>query len=401
MTRIQPLRLAAVAALVATVAALAWWARAQTQAPADVPPRSAGGPAAGAASQPAAPAGRQGRGGDAPAVPVVLAPVALRDTAQTLVLPGSGRAPREIALQPAVAGEVERVALRAGRRVAAGELLVQLVDRPQRIAVAQAEAALDAAKRLAARYERTEGSGAVPASAIDDARHAVRVAELALQAAREALADRALRAPFAGVVGLASVSVGDRVGTDTVLGTLDDRRVLWVDFELPEQHLSQLAAGRAVEVGTPAWAGERFAGRVLEIDSRVDATTRAVRVRAEVPNARDRLRPGMSFEVALGLPGAGAKPAVPELALQWGRDGAHVWAVREGVARQVPVRVLQRVGAEVWVDAPLADGERVVVEGVQRLREGRRVQAVGERSDGAEPAGVAAASAAAATGAAR
>lgn len=394
MTRPAPLRLAAVAVLVAVVAALAWWARAQPQAPADAPGAAAPGSAA--------PAPRAARAPDAQAVPVVLAPVALRDTGQTLVLPGSGRAPREIALQPAVAGEVERVALRAGRRVAAGELLVQLVDRPQRIAVAQAEAALDAARRLAARYERTESSGAVPASVIDDARHAVRVAELALETAREALADRALRAPFAGVVGLASVSVGDRVGTDTVLGTLDDRRVLWVDFELPEQHLAQLAVGRAVEVSTPAWAGERFAGRVLEVDSRVDATTRAVRVRAEVPNAGDRLRPGMSFEVALGLPGAGPRPAVPELALQWGRDGAHVWAVRDGVARQVPVRVLQRVGAEVWVDAPLADGERVVVEGVQRLREGRPVRPVGERAEAADaPASVAATAARPTAGAPR
>lgn len=382
VTRPFHLRLAALAALALVVAALAWWVRAQPSAPADAPP-SAGPSALGAPPAP---------GAGAP-VPVVLAPVALRDTAQPLQLPGSGRAPRQIALQAAVAGEVQRVALQAGRRVAAGELLVQLVDRPQRIAVAQAEAALDAARSLAARYDRTGTSGAVPASIIDDARHAVRVAELALETAREALADRALKAPFAGVVGLASVSVGDRVATDTVLGTLDDRRVLWVDFDLPEQHLAQVAAGRPLEVRTPAWGGELFKGRVLEIDSRVDDSTRAVRVRAEVPNTADRLRPGMSFEVTLALPGQGRRPAVPELALQWGRDGAFVWAVREGVARQVPVRVLQRVGEEVWVEAALVEGEPVVVEGVQRLRGGRRVLPLGQRpgaavaASGAAPAG--------------
>jgi membrane fusion protein, multidrug efflux system len=377
-------RFAAIATLVLVVAVLAWWARAQSPSP--MHPTDGAAPGTVAPRPAASP---QSGGGGAP-VQVVLAPVVLRDTVQTLQLPGSGRAPRETALQPAVAGQVERVALQAGRRVAAGELLVQLVDRPQRIAVAQAEAALEAARRLAARYERTDGSGAIPASVIDDARHAVRVAELALEAAREALADRALRAPFAGVVGLAAVSVGDRVGTDTVLGTLDDRRVLWVDFALPEQHLSQVAPGRPLEVQTPAWRGERFAGRVLEVDSRVDATTRAVRVRAEVPNRADRLRPGMSFEVALGLPGQGLRPAVPELALQWGREGAYVWAVREGVARQVAVRVLQRVGEEVWLEAALGEGDRVVVEGVQRLREGRRVQPLGERT-GTAPAAASAA----------
>lgn len=378
LTRPRQRRFVAIALLVLVVVALAWWARAQPSSP--VHPTD-GAPASAGARPAAAPAA----GGGAAPVQVVLAPVEMRDTQQVLQLPGSGRAPRETTLQPAVAGEVERVLLKAGRRVAAGELLVQLADRPQRIAVAQAEAALEAARRLAARYERTDGSGAIPASVIDDARHAVRVAELALQAAREALADRALRAPFAGVVGLAAVSVGDRVGTDTVLGTLDDRRVLWVDFALPEQHLAQVAVGRPLEVQTPAWRGERFAGRVLEVDSRVDATTRAVRVRAEVPNAGDRLRPGMSFEVALGLPGQGRRPAVPELALQWGREGAYVWAVREGAARQVAVSVLQRVGEEVWLEAELAAGDRVVVEGVQRLREGRRVQPLGERA-GSAPA---------------
>ena len=124
-----------------------------------------------------------------------------------------------------------------------------------------------------------------------------------------------------------------------------------------------------------AFAGRRFAGRIAQIDSRVDATSRNLRLRASVPNADDVLRPGMSFAVQLALPGA-EFVAVPELALQWGREGAYVWIVVDGKAQQVLVRSVRRIDERVLLDGPLPVGTPVVVEGVQRLRAGRAVAAV-------------------------
>ena len=83
----------------------------------------------------------------------------------------------------------------------------------------------------------------------------------------------------------------------------------------------------------------------------------------------------MSFMVRLQLPGA-QRVAVPELALQWGRDGAYVWTVVDGKAQQVLVRSVRRIDERVLLDGPLAVGTPVVVEGVQRLRVGRAVAAV-------------------------
>lgn len=362
------------AALALALLAWGWWtARAQPAAPADAPP------------------GAAARSSPAP-VPVVLEPVVemLDDTPLDVV--GSGAALRSVALRPAVAGEVARVGFRAGQRVEAGQLLVQLVDRTQRLAVDAAAARLDAARALQARYEATRGTGAVPGSLIDEAASQLRLAEIELAQAREALADRAVRAPFAGVVGLAEVEPGDRVTTDSVLTTLDDRRRLLVDFALPERYLARLRPGQALTVSNPAFGDRRFDGRIAQLDSRIDPATRNLRLRAEVPNAGDLLRPGMSFQVRLALPGE-RHAAVPELALQYGREGAHVWAVREGQARQVPVRTLRRIGDRVLVAGALRIGEPVVVEGVQRLREGRAVAPVARR--GGAAAAAAAASAAA------
>jgi membrane fusion protein, multidrug efflux system len=342
--------------LLPLVALLAWMARAQTGGS----PTAATDPAPRRAS---------------PAVPVVLAPVGQGTNNVALDVLGSGMAARSVTLFPAAAGEVMELTVRAGQRVKADQVLLRLDDRQQRLAVDLAAAQLEAAQRLQARYEATRGTGAVPGSIIDEADSGVRLAEINLRQAREALADRTLRAPFAGVVGLAQVERGDRVATDTAITTLDDRRVLQVAFELPELYAARLRTGQALKVSNPAFGGREFAGHIAQIDSRVDATSRALRLRADIPNPDDLLRPGMSFQLQLTLPGQ-TYVAAPELALQWGREGSFVWAVREGKAVQVPVRLVRREEGRVLLEGTLQQGEQVVVEGVQRLCEGAAVEAL-------------------------
>ena len=202
-----------------------------------------------------------------PPVPVVLAPsVAVLDTARLDVL-GSALAARSVTVFPAVAGEVVQIGFRAGLRVQQGQVLLRLQDRAQRLAVdlaaARLDAArLDAARRLMARYESTRGTGAVPGSIIDEAQSGVELAEIALRQAREDLTDRVVLAPFAGVVGIASVEPGDRVAPDTAITTLDDRRTLQVAFELPEVYAARLKTGQTLRVTNPAFAGRDFPGRI-------------------------------------------------------------------------------------------------------------------------------------------
>jgi RND family efflux transporter MFP subunit len=288
---------------------------------------------------------------------------------------GSGQALRSATLQPAVAGEVASLHFKPGEQVRAGQVLVRLVSRRQQLDVDLAAARVDSATRLLARYAGTEASGAVPGSVIDAARNDLRSAEIELALAREALSERVLRAPFDGIVGLAQVDPGDRVSPDTTIVQLDDRRRLLLEFSLPEPYLASVKPGQVVSATSVAYPGQRFEGRVAQIDSRISAETRTLRLRAEMPNTDDLLRPGMSFQVRLALPGV-RQLQVPELALQWGREGGHVWAVRDGLATQVAVQLVRRLEDTVLVDGALTPGEPVVVEGVQRLRPGRAVVAV-------------------------
>lgn len=309
-------------------------------------------------------------------VPVIVALSTNANDTVDLDMIGSGSAQHSVVIFPAVAGEVAEVAFRTGQSVRAGQVLLRLVDRQQRLAADLAAAQVDAAGALADRYEATRGSGAVPESVLDEARAVLLGAQIQLAQAQEAVADRVVHAAFAGIVGLAGVERGDRVTTDSALTTLDDRRVLLIDFEVPEPYLARVARGHVISAVNPAYPGRSFAGKVSEIDSRIDPLSRNVRVRAVVNNTADLLRPGMSFTVRLSMPGK-TFVSVPELALQWGRKGSFVWAVREGKSVQVAVRPVRRAAGRVLLDGALTTGETVVVEGVQRLREGRSVRVVG------------------------
>lgn len=363
-----------VAAAVAWVTLRTGSAQAQAQAPA-TPAASPNAPA-GAADGPAG--GGKGRkgGGAADAIPVIVAPVTEASDGVALELLGTGSARKSVTVYAPVAGEVAQVLFKPGKPVRAGDALVRLVDRHERLAVELAQAKVNAARVMDNRYEATRGTGAVPDTVSDEARASLRSAEIELAQAREALSDRVVRAPFAGTPGLAAVEVGERIASDTVLTTLDDRGALHIDVQIPEAYLTRVSVGQPVRALNPAHPGQRFEGQVIEIDNRVDPVTRQIKVRAALPNTDDRLRSGMSFQLQLELPGQ-QRLSVPELALQWGREGSFVWVVRQGKALQVPARAVQRQNSRVLVEGDLSTADVVVVEGVQRMREGRAVKVVG------------------------
>lgn len=284
---------------------------------------------------------------------------------------GTAEALRSVVLFPGTSGHVVELAVAAGDRVAAGDLVLRLDDDDERVALDRARVEVEEAEQTLGRYERLEPTGAISASQADQARLAVARARTTVAAAELALARRSVRAPFAGVVGLPQVTIGDRVDAGTALLSLDDRSSLIVGFELPERLAGLVLPGQ--EVRARAASGMAVEGVIDVTDSRLDPATRSLRVRARLPNHDDRLRPGMSFAIRLAFEGE-THPAVPSLALQWARDGAYVWRVRDEVAERVPVEIVQRRPDSVLVEAALESGDVIVVEGIQRLRQGMRVR---------------------------
>lgn len=327
-----------------------------------------------AAAAPTAPGTRRG----AP-VKVITRSVEVTANDRTFRAVGTGRAQLSVWVYPSVAEQVSAVFFEAQQQVSMGDILVQLDDREERLAVKLARVQTDDARSLLSRYELAVKEGGVPESEVDAARAAFQAAELALEQAWLALEARQVKAPFDGIVGIPAVDPGDRVGTETRIAALDDRRVLFVDFEIPEALAGALTGADGQQPGvtatTPAYPTRRFSGRISALESRVDPLRRTLKARASIDNSDDLLRPGMSFETTWTIPGDD-HATVPEIAVQWGREGSYVWLITDGVARKTPARVIARKAGRVLLDGPVADGDQVVVQGVQRLRPDLPVEVV-------------------------
>lgn len=328
------------------------------------------------------------RPGEAPTTITLTAAVA--DVERTRVeTVGTAEARRSVTLFAPSAGEVVEVRFEAGDRVERGQVLLELDARDERLALELAEAELADAERTWSRYERAGERAAFTQTQMDAARIALEQARIARDRARVALDDRSLEAPFAGVIGLTDIDPGDRITTTTPVATLDDRSSLLVRFDVPEAFLGQLQRGDAITL-TP-WNGNmpETSAVIEDIDSQVDPATRTFTVRARLDNPDDQWRPGMGFEVALVLTGR-EYVRVPELALQWGGDGAYVWVVGDdNRARRQPVTLIQRGAGSVLLGGEIVPGDRVVLEGVQKMSDGRLVEVVDpgrSEADGALPA---------------
>ncbi len=313
-----------------------------------------------------------GTGTSLEAVPVIVEAVGEASDEILIEAIGTARALRSVTLFPDADGEVVDVAVTAGEAVAEGQVVMRLDDENAVLAVAVAETRVAEAESALDRANQLRRANILARANVRDAEIVVERSKLELRQAEEALADRSLKAPFAGIVGIAKVEIGDRVTTESEIVTLDDRSTLWVEFELAERYLSRLSLGMALTARTPTFPDRRVDGRIEKIDSRVDPISRTVLVRAAFQNDEDVLRPGMSFFVSLRLPGP-KLASVPELALQWEAGESYLWRIVGGLAERVPVAARRRFDNRVLIEGDVRPGELVVVEGVQRLRAGRPV----------------------------
>jgi membrane fusion protein (multidrug efflux system) len=317
-------------------------------------------------------------------IPVVLAVAEQRQTATRVEAVGTTLSRRAIQIVPMASGRVEQIAFEPGQFVKAGDVLVRLDDDIQRADVAEAEAKLQETVLALQRANALRQKNAVPEATVDQLVAAQASGQAELDRARRRLADRTVRAPFAGVMGLRQVDLGARVDENSVLTTLDDRSEMEIEFSLAEAMYGQIFAGQPVVATSVAFPGRSFEGVVINIDSRVDPTSRAFKVRARLPNPDLTLPAGMFMQIAVVLDSREAI-MIPEEAVIVQGNRTFVYVVAGGKAAVRPIRVGHRETGAVEVAEGVAAGEAVVVRGSPRLRDGAPVQVIEE--GGAAPAG--------------
>jgi membrane fusion protein (multidrug efflux system) len=311
------------------------------------------------------------------AIPVVLGTAELRETTRRVEAVGTTFSRRAIQVVALTSGRIVEVAFEPGQFVEAGAVLVRLDDDIERADLAEAEATLQENALALQRAQALRQKSAIPEATVEQLVAAQASARAELDRARRRLDDRTVRAPFAGDVGLRQIDPGARVDEEMVLTTLDDRSEMEIEFSVPEMLYGQVAIGQPVVATSAAFPGRSFEGLVATIDSRVDSTARAFKVRALLPNPDLALPAGMFMHVAVVLESRTAV-MVPEEAVVVQGNRTFVYVVADGKAAVRDVTLGQRELGAVEVTSGLTQGDAVVVRGTPRLRDGAAVRVLGE-----------------------
>lgn len=321
--------------------------------------------------------GPGGRGGER-AVAVEVVPARADELRRRVEAVGTTRALQSIDVVPLAEGQIRQINVDPGGEIAAGEVIATLDSAIEEATLTEARAALAERRSALARSEQLARANSVTISqaALETLRAEVAVTDAAVQRAERTLADRTVRAPFDGVLGIRAVDVGARVDTSTVLTTLDDLDEVEIEFLLPETVYGQIRAGQPVEATSAAFPDAAFDGVVSVVDSRIDRVSRAFRVRARLPNPDRRLPAGMFMRLDLALDTRMAV-VVPEEALLIEGGEPNVFVVVDGTAEQRRIEIGLRSAGTVEVVEGVEAGEMVVARGIQSLRDGAAVRVVG------------------------
>ena len=318
--------------------------------------------------------GAEGAAPDAPPVTVEAArvdPESLRDVA---TFGGQLTSENSVQVKAETGGIVEAILFTEGQEVAQGEVLVQLRDDEQVARLREAEANLALARHVATRTRELANREAVSEAQQDRVAADLAVAEARVDVARVALDRTRVRAPFDGVVGMRLVAPGDRVTNKDALVQIDAVDRLQVTFAIAEVGILFARVGAPVQIRVAPYPDQVFPGEVFFVSPSIEPATRRVIVKAWVPNAERRLRPGLFADVDLEVGQREQALVVPESAVVFDREGTYVWKLdAENVPAKVPVQIGLRRNGRVEVTLGLRPGDTIVTTGTHKVMAGKKV----------------------------
>ncbi|MEP3298183.1 efflux RND transporter periplasmic adaptor subunit [Tateyamaria sp.] len=321
---------------------------------------------------------RQDRGGrgerGAQETIVVMKPLAARAYNLVLSTIGTATSLRSVELVSGVSGEIMDVSIDANGVVAAGDVLVQLDNRAEQLALNAASAEHQQAQDLFDRYEtlRNNGNSTITDIIFVETEVDLKLAKINVDVAQNALDARAITATIDGTLGLSDLHVGDYLSVGDAVVTINDSTVIVAEFEVPERSIALLEAGKTVQIGTPTYAGRVFDGVITAFDTTLDPTSRSATVRARIDNPDGALIAGMTFTVRI-VEKTDPLPVVPATAITWSRDGAKIWVVEDGSVSPHAIAIRYRNGTRVWVETDVPLDATIVTEGAAKLRAGTAV----------------------------
>ena len=301
----------------------------------------------------------------------------------TLDAIGTVAAVQGVTVSADLPGIVERIAFDSGQPVRQGDVLVELDTRQEVAQLAAAEAQLQLARLTHARMKGLVEQDAVSRAEYDTAAAGDTQAEARVREIKATIQRKTIRAPFAGVLGIRQVNLGQYLSGGAAVVPLQSLNPIYVNFGVPQQHAAEMTRGRRVTVTAGDAGGLQLTGRVSALDAVIDPATRNVQVQATFPNPGGTLRPGMFVQTKVTLGASRSVITVPASAINYAPYGDSVFIVGDmkapaaasyrGVRQQV-VKLGGARGDQIAVLSGIKPGEEVVTSGVFKLRNGVAVQ---------------------------
>ncbi len=303
---------------------------------------------------------------------------AVRATLETLprFAPGIGSlaAVHQVTINPEVAGRVTKIFFEPGAAVKAGDPLVQLNDAPERGDLADYEAQARMAQLSLERSQALRQRNFASQEAVDQNASRLDEARAQMLKTEAIIAQKLIRAPFSGRLGVRQVELGQYLTAGAPIVTLTDLSTLYVNFTLASHLRPQIAVGQTVDVTADAYPGRVFKAKITTIEPQVSADTRTIQVQATMPNPDNALLPGMFVNAAVVLPPRPDTMVVPETAVEYTLYGDSVFAIKEAGRNAAGQPVLRAVRTAVKT-GPRWDGKVAILDG---LKPGERVVAAGQ-----------------------
>lgn len=318
-----------------------------------------------------------------PPVPVAAAEAKAEAVPQYLSGIGSIAAVHQVTVAPEVGGRVMQIFFESGADVRAGDPLLQLNDKPEQGDLANFKAQARLATLNLARAKELAARQAGPQATVDQNQALLDEANAGAAKTEALIAQKLVRAPFAGELGIRQVDLGQYVSAGMPVVTLTDLSTVYVNFTLPEQSRSQLAVGQSVLIAVDAYPGRDFKAKVTTLEPQIGADTRTIKVQATLDNPDHLLQPGMFADVRVVLPPLANAVTVPETAVDYTLYGDAVYVLRDSgtgadgkptyTAARSFVKTGERFQNRVVILSGLKPGDRVAASGQLRLRDGAAV----------------------------
>jgi membrane fusion protein, multidrug efflux system len=334
----------------------------------DPKPADAPAPPSTPAAAPAAPAAPAG-------APLKVATYVVRPSrlAERVSTTGELKANEEIELRSEAAGRLVHLYFREGQEVAAGALLVKINDADLQAELRRAQVQRGLAAQREERVRVLLNEKTVSQQVYDEAAGELKTVDAEIELLEARIEKTEIRAPFAGRIGLRSMSEGSYVTSAVPIASLQDLDPIKLDFAVPEKYSGQIRAGAPIEFSV-AGIDTKFRGQVYAVEPRIDSATRSVRLRANAPNPDRLLFPGSFARIELVLAEQTDAIMVPTTALVPGLETTTVFVIEDGKAVARQIETGQRTASDMQVTRGLKVGDMLIVSGLQQMRGGMAVQ---------------------------